>query len=93
MLFKKAFIPNLKFFKFKTGRYSTTYQAKALRLLAFSGEPAPGRNQRLEIRVLMPQWITESKNADSPIRFQDIDSNWRAFIKMPHLVRSNPMPG
>ena len=86
MLFKRALIPNLKFFKFKAGRYSTTYQAKAHRLLAFSGEPAPGRNQRLEIRALMPQWIAESKNAEPPIRFQDINSNWHAFIEMPHLV-------
>lgn len=86
MLLEETLIADLEFVKFEAGGDRTTDQAMALCVLALSGKPSPSRHHYLEMRALMPQWMSKSKNAEAPTGFQDVDSNWRAVIKMPHLV-------
>lgn len=86
MLLEEARTSYLELFEFETRGDGTTNQAMAICLLAFSGEPASSRNHGLEACTLMPQGMTESQNAESAFWFQDVDSDGRTVIKMPHLV-------
>jgi len=83
---------DLKFIKLEARRYGAPDQAIVVRARALCCEPGAGRNQRLEIRSVVFQWIAEAEDPQPTLWQEDVHMQGGAIIKMPHFVRFDSVP-
>ena len=86
VLQEKVYLRDLKLIKLEAWRHGAPDQAMAVCDRTLCCEPGAGRNQRLEIRSVVFQWIAEAEDCQFSLWQEDVHMQGDTIIKMPHFV-------